>query len=259
MLAARLLAVLVALTWLIFPGFGLIDLGVSWDADWPVVLEAGWGAFMTVLLGGSFLAVAVRPTRAAPATLTLVAALAALLVSAVVGFEWQLAGYAALLGLETLVVLLLVPGRERVRPLRRAISPSLLVLAVVGAVPLLVAAARMFRLNRGDAGEGIGELTMGVDHHAVQGALALAVAALAFVAAVWPRGRRLVGASAGLTAAYVGLVSFTFPGAWAGFSPTWSALGAVWGAATAGLSLAAPRPLQPCELGGEVVEAERAL
>jgi len=32
----------------------------------------------------------------------------------------------------------------------------------------------------------------------------------------------------------------------------------VWGAAVAGLALAAPRS-QPSELGGEVVEAERAL
>src|SRR6185312_14076347 len=72
----RLLAVLFALTWLVFPGFGLIDLSVSWDEDWPVVLEAGWGAVMTVLVGGSFLAVAVRPTRTAPALAMLLVTLA---------------------------------------------------------------------------------------------------------------------------------------------------------------------------------------
>jgi len=134
----------------------------------------------------------------------------------------------------------------------------LLVLAGLGTVPWLVHAARVYRLNARDAGEAIGELTMGVDHHAVQGALAVALVLLACGAAVWPRGRRPLGVAAGICAGYVGLVSFAFPAAWAGFSPTWSVLGIVWGAAVAGLALAAPRS-QPRELGGEVVETERAL
>src|SRR3954449_7264680 len=66
LLTVRLVAVLWALTWWVFPGFGLIDLSVTWDQGWPVVLEASWGVFMTVLVGGSFLVVAVRPGRAAP-------------------------------------------------------------------------------------------------------------------------------------------------------------------------------------------------
>ena len=74
LIVVRVLAVLCALTWLVLPGFGLIDLSVTWDPDWPVVLEASWGLFMTVLVGGSFLAVAVRPSRAAPATVTLLVA-----------------------------------------------------------------------------------------------------------------------------------------------------------------------------------------
>ena len=63
LLAVRVLAVLCALTWLVLPGFGVIDLSVTWDPGWPVVLEASWGVFMTVLVGGSFLAVAVRGAR----------------------------------------------------------------------------------------------------------------------------------------------------------------------------------------------------
>ena len=258
LLAVRVLAVLCALTWLVVPGFGLIDLAVSWDPEWPVVLEAGWGVFMTLLLAGSFLAVAIRPTRAAPATVTLATALAALLVSAVAGLEWPLLAYAALLGVEASVVLL-VPGRERVLPLTRSTSAPLLLLAVVGAAPLVAQAARMYRLNRQGAGEAIGELTMGVDHHAVQGALALALAVLALIASVWPRGRRSIGTPVGLAAAYLGLVSFAFPGAWAGFGPAWSIACTAWGAAMAGLALSGRRPLQRREFRGEVVEAEGAL
>jgi hypothetical protein len=66
LVAPRIAAAFCALTWLVFPGFGLIDLSVTWDSDWPVVLEASWGVFMTVLVGGSFLAVAVRPDARRP-------------------------------------------------------------------------------------------------------------------------------------------------------------------------------------------------
>ena len=61
LLVVRVLAAFFALTWLVLPGFGLIDLSVTWDPDWPVVLEASWGVFMTVLVGGSFLAARRRP------------------------------------------------------------------------------------------------------------------------------------------------------------------------------------------------------
>ena len=40
LLTVRLLAVLFAATWLLLPGFGLVDLSVSWDPDWPVVQSA---------------------------------------------------------------------------------------------------------------------------------------------------------------------------------------------------------------------------
>ena len=178
-------------------------------------------------------------------------------MSAAAALEWQLLGYAVLLAVQ-LPVLLLVHERERVLPAVRAPWLPLLLVAAAGAVPWLVHAERMYRMNRGDAGEAIQELTMGVDHHAVQGALAVALVALSAAAAVWPRGRRHLGLATGLCAGYLGLVSFAFPATWAGFSPSWSVLCMAWGAAVAVLALAAPR-LQPGELGREVVEAERAL
>ena len=253
----RVLAVFFALTWLVLPGFGLIDLSVTWDPDWPVVLEASWGVFMTVLVGGSFLAIAVRPTRASPATVTLLVSLATWLVAAAAGLEWPLLGYAALLALQ-LPLVLLVPGRERVRPVAWSVSRPTLVLAVLGIVPWLLHAERMFASNRRNAGVLIGDVTMGVDHYAVQGALALALVARPLLAAGGPRGRRYLGTSAGLCAGYVGLVSFAFPVTWAGLSPLWSVLCMAWAAAITGLAIAAPR-LQARQLGGEVVQAERAL
>src|SRR5688500_19954751 len=90
MIVARVLAAFFALTWFVLPGFGLTDLSVTWDPDWPVVLEASWGVFMTVLVGGSFLAVAVAPHRTAPAQATLVVAATTMAVAVVAGLEWPL-------------------------------------------------------------------------------------------------------------------------------------------------------------------------
>ena len=259
-LAARLLAGLSALTWLVFPGFGLIDLSVTWDPDWPVVLEAGWGVFTSVLIGGGFLTLALRPGRPAAPAVALLVALAAMGVSAAVGLEAPLLGYVGVLlveGLALAALLRRLPGRESVRPGGWSVQRPLMVLAALGVVPWLLYADRMYAGNRRDAGVAIGDVTMGVDHYAVQGGLALALATLALLAAVWPRGRRYLGIVAGSCAGYVGLVSYAFPGTWGGFEPGWSVLCIGWAAAVALLSLVPS--LEQRELRGEVVEAERAL
>lgn len=257
LLAVRVLAVLFALTWLFLPGFGLIDLSVTWDPDWPVVLEASWGVFMTVLVGGAFLAVAVAPQRTAPAQITLLVTLATWLVAVAAGLEWPLLFFVGLLVAEGAALAALLPARERLRPLAVSVSRPLLGVAALGVVPWLVHAERMFASNRRGAGVIIGDVTMGVDHYAVQGALALALPTLALFAAVWPRGRRYLGIGVGLCAGYVGVVSYAFPATWAGFDPLWSVLCVAWAAVVALLSVLSRSEQR--ELRGEVVETQRAL
>jgi hypothetical protein len=253
LITLRCLAVFFALTWLVFPGFGLTDLSVTWDPDWPVVLEASWGVFMTVLVGGSFLAVAVRPRRSAPALVTLDVALATMLVAVAAGLEPQLLLYGGLLAVQRLAVWYLLADGERVRPLQPQPSWPLLAVAALGVVPWLVHAEWMFRSNRHGAGVIIGDLTMGVDHYSLQGALALALIALPLLAALWPRGRRHLGVSAGLCAAYLGLVSYASPGeSWGSLSPTWSLLCLAWGLAVAALAVPGARvPRAAAEEVGE--------
>src|SRR6185436_16809545 len=89
-LLARVLAALFAAAWIVFPGFGAVDLSVTWSSDWPQVLEAGWGLFFTLLVGAAFVALAFRPCSAAPVAQLAVAALA-LAVSVVAGREAPLA------------------------------------------------------------------------------------------------------------------------------------------------------------------------
>jgi hypothetical protein len=257
-LVVRVVAVLFALTWLVFPGFGLIDLSVSWDPDWPVVLEASWGVFMSVLVGGSFLAAAIAPSRTAPAQVTVLVTLAAWLIAVAAGLEPWLLAYVGVLVVEAVVVATMLPARERVRPWRWSVSAPLLAVAALGAVPWLLHAERMFAGNRRGAGVLIGDVTNNVDHYAVQGALALALPGLALLAAAWPRGRRFLGTAVALCAGYLGIVSAAFPTAWAGFDPLWSWLVVAWAAAVGVLALL-PARSEPGELRGEVVEAQRAL
>ena len=43
-LLLRAFAVLFAFSWIVLPGFGAIDLSVTWDPEWEQVLEAGWAS-----------------------------------------------------------------------------------------------------------------------------------------------------------------------------------------------------------------------
>ena len=94
-LLLRLVAAVLAVAALVFPGFGIPDLLVTWDPDWQVVLEAGWGLFMTVLVAASLLTVVVAPRRAAPAPVQLWVAAGCVLVAAALGTD----AHAAVLGL----------------------------------------------------------------------------------------------------------------------------------------------------------------
>jgi hypothetical protein len=229
----RAVAVCAAISWLLFPGFGVADLLVTWNSAWAVVLEAGWGLFSTVLVAAAFVAVAVRPRRCAPALVQLGVAAAALLVAALAGGEPPALFLVAVLAGETVVVTALaltLPGREPVRPFRVFLSVPLLALTLAGAGPWIGYAVAVWRTSR--TAEPL-DVTVGVDHATVQGALAVALAALPLLASLWPSGRRQLGVCSGLAGGYLGLVSLGWPGTPAGFGTWWSALALAWGVAVA--------------------------
>ncbi|MEV6489557.1 hypothetical protein AB0M20_13165 [Actinoplanes sp. NPDC051633] len=231
--AFRGLALLFALTWFVFPGFGLIDLSETWDPAWPVVLEAGWGLLFSVLVGGAFIYIALNPRRAAPAIVQLLVVAGALALSAAIALEAAAVVLAVVLAAEALVFLG-VPERESVRLGPLVVQRPLAFVAALGLVPWSIYAWRMYEANRA----GIpGDNTIGVNHYAVQGASALGLAALACIAAAWPRGRRFIGVCVSLVAAYLGLVSLAWPGALGGYRPPWSILSMAWGVGIAACAL----------------------
>ena len=232
----RVLALLFAAAWLVLPGFGLIDLSVTWTPGWPVVLEAGWGLLFTVLVGGAFLAIVVVPRRAAPAVVQLLVVAAALAVSAAIALEGPAFALAAAVALEALIFLN-VPERERIWPTPLVVWRPLALVAALGIIPWCVYARQMYASNRQDLAD---DITIGVDHYAVQGAAALSLAALVVLAALWPRGRRFIGVCVGVVGAYLGLVSFAWQGSPAAYSRAWSLLSIAWAAVVALLACLAP-------------------
>lgn len=190
----RALAVLFAVVWAV-PGFGVIDLTVTWSPDWAEVLEGGWGLFFTLLVVVPFVAVGVRPRPPSATVLMLYVATLALLVSAGAAGEPGLVWVSALVAVETWLVTSREDRRDAIRLVRdrrfHAVSRPLAVLAAASAVPWTVYAVRMWAANREFHTDS--DITNGIDHYAVQGALAVALLALAVLVALVPTCRRLAG------------------------------------------------------------------
>ncbi|HEX6871242.1 MAG TPA: hypothetical protein VF163_09100 [Micromonosporaceae bacterium] len=243
-----------ALTWFIFPGFGLADLMVtiSPTPGWVMysVLEAGWGLLATMFISAAFMAAAIRPQWTYEIAVQVVAVAAALAAAAVAASEprlwWFVAGLIAQLGL--LVWLARISGRPWSDATAEATLWSgdawsrwpMLVMVALGAGPWLVYAVDMFAANR--AGLGPVDLTVGVNHWAVQGALALSLILLSVTSIKRPPLRRFSAVRVGLAAAYLGLCSLRQPDAGAALPAMWSVAAIVWGAAVVMAAWLASRP-----------------
>jgi hypothetical protein len=222
----RVLAGFFALSWYTFPGFGLIDLTVTWNAEWPQALEAGWGLYMTLFVGVPFTVIAVRGRAFLQAAVPqLYVAAGALIVSAILATEWPLVLWALVIALETMIV----AGLPSPRRFNLSARPTklLMVPLVLGAIPWMVYAVAMWTLNRQDRPDT--DITVGIDHYSVQGAYGLALLGLVTLAALWPAARLLAATCAGLSAVYLGVVSWAWHPTQGSFNQTWSVLCVLWG------------------------------
>jgi hypothetical protein len=231
--AARALSGLFAASWLVLPGFGLIDLSVTWNADWPQVLEAGWGLYATVIVASAFVLLAVCPRVAMAGTTQLLVATICLAVSAVAATETRLFVLVEFLGLQSAIVGWLMRdagrrGSEPWRPRSRS-SRALLVVAAAAAIPWLSYAVNMWALNRENRSDG--DVSLGIDHYSVQGALALALVLLPMSAALRADLRPFLPVCTSIAASYLGLVSLAWPAAVGGLGRAWSIAAIGWGLA----------------------------
>jgi len=234
----RLAGALFAVSWAVLPGFGVIDLSVTVQPTdefrGAVPVDAGWGLLTTVLLGGAFVWTALRPHQFAIAAVQIVTVGLALTVSAVAGSESGAFVLGALAVSEVLVVGTLLP-REHDTAFSIDVSWPLAATAAVAAGAWFAYAADMWAANRQDRAPE--EITMGMNHWAIQGALGLAIVLLASVVALWAPGRRFIGISTAAVAIYLGVSSYRFPDAAGAYGQTWSVLSVAWGVVTAILVL----------------------
>ena len=235
-----MLALVCAVSWFVLPGFGVIDLSVTWSADWPQVLEAGWGLFATVIVGGAFVLVGARPRAFAGPGIQLATATAALAVSTVLAHEGPLLLLTGFLSLQTVIVLGLLrrtrPARAVLWAMRPAgISRPMLVVAGAGLLPWLSYALHMWALNRQARSDS--DLTLGIDHYSVQGALALSLGLLPLLAALRMDARPFVPVCAGVSAFYLGVVSLRWPDSPGGLSRAGAAAAIVWALAVLAVAL----------------------
>ncbi|MGN6687182.1 MAG: hypothetical protein ACTHK1_06560 [Actinomycetales bacterium] len=230
---ARVLALLFALSWLVFPGFGVPDLAVSWNPAWAVVLEAGWGLFSTVLVAAALLRLAWRPRTVGAVVTQLAVAVAALAVAALLSAAWAALVLVALLAVQVAVVVALLHPDPRT-PLRPHPSLPLLAWSLAGAVGGATYAVAMAAAARADQPV---DVSVGVDHYVVQAALALAVPGLAVLAAVAPAVRAGYAVTSALSAGYLGLVVLCWQGKDGGYGRALAALTVVWAIGLVALAL----------------------
>ena len=84
----------------------------------------------------------------------------------------------------------------------------------------------MWTLNREDRSDS--DITMGIDHYSVQGALALSLAVLPILAAWRQDVRPFVPVCASVAAFYLGLVSLAWPSSPGGLGRAWSVAAMTW-------------------------------
>lgn len=210
-----------------------VDLLVTWAPDWPQVLEAGWGLFMTFFVGVPFAAVAVRRSPPRAAAVQLYVAATTLVIAAVGAAEWALIIWGLAIALETTLVTG-IPRHRTVKFHATRDALPLTALALIGAGPGTVYVVQMWALNRQDRFDA--DITVGIDHYSVQGAFGVAALALVLFAATWPASRQFIGASVGISTAYLGLVSWAWHPTPASVSPAWSVLVMAWGVTVAVLA-----------------------
>jgi hypothetical protein len=245
LVAIRWLAACSALLWLL-PGYAIADLTVTWTDPWPVVLEAGWGLLFGVFVAVPFITLAVDPANV-PAVVQLCAVAVVVVVAGVLAHNWQAIVTDAVLALQVIAILLIGGRRAFWRRLGPPqLSVALVLATIAGLVPWTVYAHSMFSADRENRPGG--DITNGVDHYAVQGALGLVLIALTGLTATWPLRFLSTGLQVAVSAFYLGLVSLAHQDAVAGFSTFWSLMAMLWGVVVALAVLAARRGASPLSI-----------
>ena len=219
----RVLAGLLCLSWAL-PWFGVIDLLTAALRDpgftHGYALELGWGLFHLVLVATPLAVLVARPGAGVPLAMLVVTAGAVLLAAL-----WGWSGRVALEGLALVVTVLLVGLGGTARPAVRRPDPVVLGLAILGLPAALWYAATW--VNAMDPTPSLDDITNGVSHYPLQGALGFALVGVCGLVAV-TRSTFAAGCVAVCCVAF-GLESWVDPGIDASLGRAGGGLLAAWG------------------------------
>jgi hypothetical protein len=213
----RAAAVLLAAFWAVI-FFGLIDLSVPFDAanrqefSAELMLDTGWGIFVTVLVAAPLLVWSVRPNRFTTAAhLAVTAACFAL-----AGLAGQVANFPLpVVGLLLSAAVVGPLGQRAARsayedpgiPPRWQLDRPTLVLTLLAAGPAVWVSVLLI----GSMPDPRDDVTLGLPHLPVQAALALAIPALAAVGCLRMPGWRTTTWTASCAALWWGALSLWYP------------------------------------------------
>lgn len=218
------------------PSFGIIDLMALLGLDnpddtWDVPLGASWGTLFTVILVGSYVWIALRPQRAAPALAQLSIVAFSLAVSSLAGLDGRPLWLAGPVALSVGLFAWLAPD-ESVRNVRGwSLHWPYVVLAVAGLAIWLPYAILALQRSREQAS---GDITLGIDHWPVQGAVGLTIVLSAVGLGVWTPGRPLLRVTVSLSATLIGAGMLLDPDLIRELgTPVWGVAMVIWGTAIA--------------------------
>jgi hypothetical protein len=190
--------------------FGLTSLVIGWfeplEAVAGPVTELGYGALVGILLTGGVLVQLRAPHRKIAAMQQVALTVPALLIGWVLSSDPQILVPALIIGVGAGILLVLHPARGEFLQWSGGVSPALLTMALLGAVPLITYALSI--------GEQARRLT-GPPHHVLRlstmAALAIAILFTAILASFQTSGWRIPSWAAGLAAVVFGLASAIHP------------------------------------------------
>lgn len=232
-LAFRSLAVLLGLAALV-PGFGLIDLVTPWIVrEGGQVSDVGYGALAGILVGVGFLAQAGSPGRRIAAFQQVALTIPAYAVAGLLGRDRDFLPFTLVLTAAVVLTGALHPARSRILT-RGRLRPSLAVLALVAAGPLVLYALEMARNQRlnlppVDAHDGLNQW-------AALAAAALALALVAGLASIGTEGFAIPGFCAAAAAVAWGVAAAIYPSNPGAEGRAWALAAIVWGVVFAGLT-----------------------
>jgi hypothetical protein len=207
-LLAAALALVAALIFMGVPDLATLPGWVDQAFEWPVPLEVSWGSLFTFFLAGGYVWVAIVPQRPEPGLVQVAIASVALAFSAAAGSDVRPLWVAAVAALSALALATMTQRSGAAGYSSWSVNGWQLALAAAGMFLWLPYTIEALEASRAGV---VGDVTNGIEHWPVQGAMGGALILGSLLLAVWDVGRAVLRVTCCLSAAFIGMAQLAFP------------------------------------------------